>query len=155
MNDQQYITTQAGLDELLQELEERKTKTRDKIADEIARARDQGDLSENAAYSAAMESKQFNETRIIELEEIIAKAVVKKVNTSDKKAGIGEKVNVIRLNDNREMEFILVGENEADPSIHKISIKSPIGKALLGKKVGDVVEVLLPTGKIEFKIKSV
>lgn len=155
MNDDKYITTKEGLEELKRELEERKTKTRDKIADEIARARDQGDLSENAAYTSALETKQFNEARITELEDIIANAVIKTANPNDKKLGLGETVILERVGDSVEFEYQIVGENETDPLQKKISLKSPIGAAVFGKKIGDEVEIELPSGRTKFKIKKI
>jgi transcription elongation factor GreA len=152
MDNNLTIITQDGLEELKEELNTRLTVTRKKIADEIAKARDQGDLSENAAYTSALESKQFNEARISELENIIKNSVIKKVNTKDKLSGLGEKITIKRISDNKEMVFTLVGENESDPQAGKISIKSPIGSAIFNKKVGETVKIKLPTGTDQYKI---
>ncbi len=155
MKDDKIILTQSGLDELKKELDHRLTNVREKIANDIAKAREQGDLSENAAYTSALESKQFNETRISELENTIANAVVKKANTTDLLAGVGEKVTLIREKDEREYEYTLVGENESDPAEGKISIKSPIGAAILGKKKGSKVKIDLPSGSEVYKIAKI
>jgi len=150
----QVILTQDGLDELKKELNERK-KIREKIANEIAQARDQGDLSENAAYTAALEKKQFNEERIIELRKMIANAKVKKGKKGDEIVGLGEKVHLVRIEDDQEYDYILVGESEADPMHNKISIASPIGKAINGKSEGETITVTLPNGKEKYKIVKV
>lgn len=155
MKDNKIILTQSGLDDLKNELDHRLTKVRRKIANEIARAREQGDLSENAAYTSALESKQFNETRISELENMISNAVVKKTNTKDSLAGVGEKVTLIREKDERKYEYTLVGENESDPAEGKISIKSPIGSAIIGKKKGEKVKIKLPSGSETYKIHKI
>jgi transcription elongation factor GreA len=148
----QNVITQEGLNQLKKELEERQTLTRDKIADEIAKAREQGDLSENAAYSSALETKLFNESRILELEEIIKNSVVTKINKKDVYAGLGETLTLKREKDNKEFTYTLVGENQADPTQGRISIKSPIGMAANGKKEGQIIEINLPSGKETYKI---
>jgi transcription elongation factor GreA len=152
MNDQKIIMTKDGLEELTKELKTRIEKTREKIADDIARAREQGDLSENAAYTAALEAKQFNEARIEELTSIIKNSEVKKVNKSDRSVGIGEKVTIESTSNKEKSVYTIVGENQSDPSEGKISIKSPIGSAVLGKKEGDKFKVDLHNGTQEFKI---
>lgn len=149
------ITTKAGLEDLKKELQERLTIIRDKISDEIARAREQGDLSENAAYSAALESKQFNEARILELEKLIQSSVIKTTNKSDRFAGLGEKVTIKRERDGKEFAYTLVGENESNPQEGKISIKSPIGKALMGKAEKQKVKIKLATGDEEYTILKI
>lgn len=155
MSNKKFITTKEGLNDLQKELETRMTETRKKVADDISHAREQGDLSENAAYTAALEAKQFNEARISELEDLIKNAEVKKVNKKDKFVGIGEKVKILRIQDKKEFNYTLVGENESDPSEGKISIKSPIGKALLNKKASDKVRIDLPSGSQEYEILSI
>ncbi|KKQ36267.1 MAG: Transcription elongation factor GreA [candidate division WS6 bacterium GW2011_GWA2_37_6] len=152
---QDVILTKDGLEELKKELEERKETIREKIAQDIKRASEQGDLSENAAYRASMEEKEFNENRISDLEKLISRAVVEKVNKKDSKAGLGERVMVRRKSDGAKREYVLVGDNEADPSQYKISIDSPIGQSLHGRKVGDSVMVQMPNGEEEFEILEV
>ncbi|MFQ5492821.1 MAG: transcription elongation factor GreA [Candidatus Dojkabacteria bacterium] len=152
--DDKTVLTKSGLSELMSELTERKSVTRIKIADDIDKARQQGDLSENAAYSSALESKEFNENRIKKIEGIINNSVVK-----SKKSGsiisIGSKVKIQNIASNTEQSFELVGDNEADSTKGRISISSPIGDALKGMKKGDRIKVPLPVGEIEFKIISV
>src|SRR5690606_31674912 len=130
------ILSKDGLAKRKQELEERKTLTRQKIADEIDKARQQGDLSENAAYKAALESKEFNENRIEELEDIIKNAEVVE-NTNNKKVGIGSEVEVENLSNGQAVTFKIVGDREADPATRAVSINSPIGSALNNKTVGE------------------
>lgn len=146
--------TKQGLKDLEAELEERTTITRSKIADEIDKARQQGDLSENAAYKAAIESNEFNETKISKLEEMLKYAVVEDYSN---KSGIniGSKVKLKNVDRGVEQEFEIVGQNESDPVSKKISIKSPIGAALKGKNEGDDVVVQLPAGQVKYKIVKV
>lgn len=150
--EEKVILTKEGLEELEQELERRKTEDREKIANDIEIAREQGDLSENAAYTSAMEAKSFNEARIGQIEEIIKNAVIEKGSTKDNKVGIGEKFVLERKSDKKKIPYILVGSNEADPQEGKISLESPIGKEVNGKKYGDEITVNLPTGEVEYKI---
>ncbi len=149
------VMTKEGLEELKKELEFRKAEERERIAAALKSASEQGDLSENAAYKTSMEDREFNENRIQELEKAIANAVVLKGNKKDNRAGLGERVKVRRQSDGAEREYILVGEAEADPSLYKISIGSPIGQALRDKKVGDVVKVEMPNGIEEFEIVAI
>jgi len=154
MADDKILLTQDGLDDLKAELEERITVTRKKIADEIDAARQQGDLSENAAYKSAMESKEFNENRIAKLEDMIKNAEVTK--KSSKGAGVAVGTTVILETDSgSKQEFQIVGQSEADPAERKISLDSPIGAALKAKKEGDTVTVDLPAGEVEFKIVTI
>lgn len=151
----QNVVTKEGLEELKNELNRRIEIDRVKIAEELSAASMQGDLSENATYKTAMEDKEFNENRISELQKIIAEAVVVEGNKNDDTAGFGERIVVKRLSDDKIREYILVGENEADPLSYKISIKSPIGNALLNKDVGTVVKVEMPNGIEEFEILEI
>ncbi len=152
--DDKLIMTQQGQDELKKELEERKTKTRTSVADEIETARQQGDLSENSAYKHALENKEFNEARISQLEDMINNS---EINAKNKKGvvGIGSKVKIQNTGDNTTTEFAIVGQSESDPAKGKISNSSPIGAALMDKKTGDKVEVELPAGKVVFVIKQI
>ncbi len=152
MKDDREVITQKGLEELKKELEHRKNILREEIAKKLKIASEQGDLSENAAYKSAMEEKEFNENRIEELEKKIANVVVLKGNKKDTKVGLGETVVVKRMSDGVKREYILVGESEADPSQYKISVESPIGKALFGKYKGDRVKASMPNGEEEFEI---
>jgi len=152
--DDKLIMTQKGQDELKKELEERKLKTRKTVADEIETARQQGDLSENSAYKNALENKEFNEVRISQLEDMINNS---EITAKNKKGvvGIGSKVKIQNSGDNSITEFAIVGQSESDPAKGKISNSSPIGAALMDKKVGETVAVELPAGKVVFVIKQI
>lgn len=147
-----YRLTQSGVDELQNELNglvaERPT-----IADNIKTAREFGDLSENAEYQAARQEQEKNESRISELEAILASAELIKVP----KAGLSHVVlgSTVKLKNGSTKEFQVVGTVEADPLNGKISDESPIGKALLGKKVGDEVEIKTPAETTKYKIVSI
>jgi transcription elongation factor GreA len=144
--------TQEGYDKLITELEERKTITREQIANDIETARSQGDLSENAAYSAAMTAKEFNENRIEELVELIKNSEIIEGSTNNNKVELGEEITLTDVNTKRKVTYRLVGANEANPQEGKISADSPIGSAILGKNYGDTVEIELPSGKVKFVI---
>ncbi|MBP9758587.1 transcription elongation factor GreA [Candidatus Dojkabacteria bacterium] len=148
------LITQDGYDKLILELEERKTKTRESIANEIENARAQGDLSENAAYTAALNSKEFNETRITEVEELISNSEIIGNNSGNNFVEMGEEFILIQADTNKKLKYKLVGVNEANPQDGKISSDSPIGGAVLGKKYGSDVEISLPSGVIKFKIEK-
>jgi transcription elongation factor GreA len=154
MSDENIIVSKEGLEQLKSELEERKNQIRKKIADEIDKARQQGDLSENSAYKSAIESNEFNENRIKILTDLITNAVVEE-NVNPDIISIGSKVLVKNLDNDQEIEFTIVGEREADPSLRKISIISPIGSALKGNKKGDRVVVELPNNQVNFEIIAV
>ncbi len=139
-----YITKK-GLKELENELEDRKVKVRREIAEAIKEAKEQGDLSENAEYTEAKAQQRENERRIIKLENIIRTSQVVSKKASDGEVGIGSEVLV--KTGGKEMNFSIVGSNEADPLGGKISNESPIGKSFLGKKKGDKFDVELPNGK--------
>lgn len=145
--------TKEGLVEIQAELNELKGKKLTDAIERVARARDFGDLSENAEYHAAKEELSFIEGRVEELENIIAKAEV--TNGSGKKGlvDIGCKVTVTVAG--KEHTYEIVGEWEADPMKKKISHTSPLGQALYGKKMGEAVEFQAPAGKVIYKIKKI
>ena len=147
------IYTEEGLKKLRDELEERKTKTRQAIAEAIKEAKEQGDLSENAEYSEAKHRQNENETRIAELEAMLKDSDVAAKKKSASVVDIGSRVTV-RLN-GKEIEFVIVGSNEVDPASGKISNESPLGKEFMGKGKGDKVEVAAPAGKVKYEILSV
>ncbi len=153
MNNKNAIT-QDGLDDLKKELEVRKEKLKE-TADRIDEARQQGDLSENAAYTMALSEKELNEAKIKELEDKISESVVVTGNSSNDKVDIGEKVVLRRLSDDQKFTYELVGAAEADPSSGKISIDSPLGRALGNKKKGDKAKVDLPSGEEVFIIEEI
>lgn len=149
------IITAEGLQDLQKELNERMGKIRDEIAEEIKAAREQGDLSENAAYKAAMDSKEFNENRILELEDMIKNADVVSEPTSASKAGIGSKVKVKNTSTAVIANYELVGPSEADPSNGRISIESPLGMAIDGKKKGEKFTFQTPAGEQNYIIEDI
>lgn len=148
--------TEEGLKKLKDELKEMETVQRPAISQQIAEARDKGDLSENAEYDAAKEAQGLLEMKIAKLKEIISNArVVDESEIDTSKALILSKVTIKNLKNNAEMEYQLVAENEANLKEKKISVDSPIGKGLLGKSVGDIADVETPGGVIQFEILQV
>lgn len=139
-----YLTLE-GFEKLQQELEERKRDIRQRIAKAIKEAKEQGDLSENAEYTEARRQQSENESRIMQLENIIrtSKVVERKGKTDDVQMGSEIEVEFGK----KTLNFVIVGSNEADPLNGKISNESPMGRAFMGKKKGDSVEVILPNKK--------
>ncbi|MDF1671891.1 MAG: transcription elongation factor GreA [Vicingaceae bacterium] len=145
--------TKEGLDKLNEELDQLKNVERGKISAQIAEARDKGDLSENAEYDAAKEAQGLLELKISKLETIISSArVVDESQLDTSKALILSKVKIKNVANGVVMEYTLVSEKEADLKQRRISVDSPIGEGLLGKSVGDIAEVKVPTGIINFEI---
>ena len=147
-----YITEE-GMKKIKEELEKRKTITRQNIANAIKEAKEQGDLSENAEYAEAKIQQAENESRISELEFLLKESTVVKYDKNSGGVQMGSKVEV-KFNGSG-MEFQIVGSNEANPSAMKISNESPMGKAFMGKKKGDKVDVLTPGGKVKYTILDV
>jgi len=152
MEDKKIGLSHKGYKKLQDELKDRIITIRSKIADEIEQARELGDLSENSAYKSAMESKDFNETKISELEEIIKNS---EIIEHDDASTVGMGSIVILQKDNTKIEYNVVGENEADPATKKISLNSPIGKAVVGRKEGDKITVNTPMGNVVYKLISI
>lgn len=150
MKNKNYIT-KTGLQKLKNELTELKTKKLPEIIEEIQVTRSLGDISENAGYHAAKEQQGFIQSRIDEIEEILKTAVVKK-DMSTNKVGVGSKVFVTDTQTGNETVFEVVGASEADPINKKISDKSPLGEALMGKKQGDIAKFSTPIGDMSYKI---
>ncbi|MFA5359259.1 MAG: transcription elongation factor GreA [Patescibacteria group bacterium] len=148
----QLILTSEGLDKLKKELEESMAK-RKVIAGKIEHAKSLGDLSENFEYQEAKEDQSFNETRILELEDMIKRAVVSGVAHKGGTINLGSKIKV-KINDKLQ-EFKIVSFNEADPVKGLISNESPLGQAFLGRLVGDKFEVVIPRGKMVCEIIAV
>ncbi len=145
-----------GYEKLKSELHDLKIRGRKQIAKDIAEARAQGDLSENAEYDAAKEAQGHLEKRIAELENTLATSrIIDDKNIDTSKVYILSLVTIFNLNTNKEMQYTLVAPQEADFKLKKISIDSPIGKALMGHEVGDVVEVEVPAGKLKLEIKNI
>lgn len=145
--------TESGLAELKAELEELKSQKLPAAIDRVARARDFGDLSENAEYHAAKEELAFLEGRVEELETLLKNAKVVKIKSSNDAVSVGCKVTVEV--GGQEHTYEVVGEWEADPMEKKISHTSPLGAALMGKQKGEAVEFTAPAGKVIYKIKKI
>ena len=149
-----YITAQ-GYDKLQVELKDRKSSLRPQIIEEIAVARAHGDLSENAEYHAAREKQGFNEGRILELENINAKAeIVDVTKLSGDKVMFGAKVDIVD-DDDKEFTYQIVSQYEANVELGRISLTSPIARGLIGKEIGDYVEINTPSGISGFEILKV
>ena len=145
--------TEEGLKKLTDELHQLKVHERSSISKQIAEARDKGDLSENAEYDAAKEAQGLLELRISKLEEVMGNARLIDESTLDmSKALILSKVKIKNTSNGSTMTYTLVAENEADLKAGKISVDSPIGKGLLGKKVGAKADIKIPAGTITFEI---
>ena len=148
--------TKEGLEKLKEELQYLKTTGRANISKAIAEARDKGDLSENAEYDAAKEAQGLHEAKIAQLQETVANARLldeSKIDTS--KVLALSFVKIKNRKNNAVMSYQLVSESEADMKSGKISVTSPIAKGLLGKKVGEITEITVPAGKIEFEILEI
>lgn len=150
-----YVTKES-LEQMRDELTQLKTVGRAEIAKAIAEAREKGDLRENAEYDAAKEAQGLHEAKVAQLEHIIANARVidtKDIDTS--KVSILSKVTITNLKTKKTLEYQIVSEKEADLKSGKISVGSPIAKGLLGKSVGETVEVSAPAGNMKFKIEAI
>lgn len=148
--------TEEKLEELKKELQFMKTKERARIADAIAEARAQGDLSENAEYDAAKEAQGHLEARIAKMEDTISRArLVDESQIDTSRAYILSDVRVRNKSNGMEQTYTLVSEQEADVREGKISIDSPVGQGLLGKEVGDEVEIKVPVGTVTFEILEI
>lgn len=145
--------TEEGLKRLKDELHQLKVHERASISKQIAEARDKGDLSENAEYDAAKEAQGLLELKISKMEEILSNArLIDESQLDTSKALILSKVKIKNVATGASMTYTLVAENEADLKAGKISVDSPIGKGLLGKKVGDVADIKVPSGVMKFEI---
>lgn len=145
--------TEEGLKKIEDELNRRKTAIRQSIAGAIKEAKEQGDLSENAEYSEAKRQQAENEARVSELEFMLKESTVVKYDRGSATVQMGSKVKV-KFNGS-EMEFQIVGSNEASPAEFKISNESPMGKAFMGRNKGDKVDVSTPSGKVKYEILNV
>jgi len=148
--------TEEGLANLKKELEQLTTVERPAISQQIAEARDKGDLSENAEYDAAKEAQGLLEMRIARMEDMLANARIideSKIDTSH--VQILNKVKIKNIKNSQQVEYMLVSENESDIKNGKISVATPIAKGLLGKKVGDVVEIKVPSGVMSFEVLEI
>ncbi len=156
MEEKKNILTYAGLKKYEDELHDLKVNRRKEVAQKIKEAREQGDLSENAEYDAAKDEQRDIELRIEELEKLLKNAeVVVEEDVDLEKINIGCVVRVYDLEYAEEMEFSIVGSTEANSLQNKISNESPVGHALIGKKVGDVVNVETQMGVIQYKVLAI
>jgi transcription elongation factor GreA len=150
-----YYTAE-GLQKLKDDLHQLRMVERPRISAQIAEARDKGDLSENAEYDAAKEAQGLLEARIAKMETLVANArLIDDSQMDNSKVFILSRVKLKNLSNNMSVEYTLVAENEANLAEKKISVDSPIGKGLLGKKVGEVAEVQVPAGKIKFEVLEI
>lgn len=155
MADVAYYTKE-GIEKLKEELQQLKTTGRSNISKAIAEARDKGDLSENAEYDAAKEAQGLHEAKISQMQELLANARLldeSKLDTSKVLA-----LSIVKIKNTKNgatMSYQLVSESEADLKSGKISVASPIAKGLLGKKVGEKTEIMVPAGKMEFEILEI
>ena len=155
MNSVSYYTAE-GLKKLREELNHLKDVERPRASQAIGEARDKGDLSENAEYDAAKEVQGMLEMKISKMEETLANArIIDESQLDVSKVLVLSKVRIKNLTNNMEVNYTLVADSEADLKSGKISVSSPIGRGLLGKEVGDIAEVSVPNGKIQFEILSI
>jgi transcription elongation factor GreA len=145
-----------GYDKLNSELEELKSHKRPELSNKISEARDFGDLKENAEYHAAKEALGHLETRIAKLEETLSRArVIEKTDITDEHVSIYTTVQLFDLERKMEKKYTLVSEEESNFQENKISTSSPVGKALLGKKIGEIVEINVPAGLLKFEVLDI
>ncbi len=152
MNHQTYLSEE-GFEKVKTELEELKTKRRREISERIEEAKKLGDLSENSEYMEAKEAQEFNERKIAELNAIVRNTVL---ISKDRKKGLVQIGSTITVkNSGTKKDFMIVGSEEADPASGRISNVSPLGKAFLGKKEGDAVDVKTPAGTAKYEILTI
>ena len=156
MSEKKTVLTYAGLKNLEEELQELRTVRRKAVAEKIKEARGQGDLSENAEYDAAKEEQAEREARIVIIEKMLRNAELIDEDELDKDTvGLGSTVKLWDEEYNEELDYTIVGSLEADPFAGKISNESPLGHALLQKRVGDSISVEAPDGTIRYKILNI
>jgi transcription elongation factor GreA len=156
MSKGKIFLTREGFDKLIKELNQLKREKRRQISKDIKEAREKGDLSENAEYDAAKEAQALNEKRISGLENTLANAqIIEDKDIKSDKVVLGVTVKVKDKATGEEFDYMLVSEEESDFDANKISISSPVGKALMGSKMGDVVEIKVPSGTLEYEIVSI
>ena len=148
--------TKKGYEALQAELTRLRREERPKVIQAITEAREHGDLKENAEYKAAKEHQQFIDTRMAELEYKLGSAQVVEITSGDSETVVfGVTVTLLNMETEEEKRYTLVGQEEADLKNGSISVQSPIGRALIGHRVGDIVEVHRPAGVIEYEIQSI
>jgi len=149
----EHYFTAERLEELKAELEELKNKKRAEVAERLKRAKELGDLSENAEYSEAKDEQAQVESRILELEDMIKNASIITKSTNTGIVQVGSTIDIEK--DGQKSTFTIVGSNEAKPEAGLISNESPIGKAFVGKKAGEKVDVTTPTGTVTYKVLAI
>jgi len=149
-----YLTAE-GITKLQEELEQLTYVRRPEIAHQIAEAKADGDVSENAGYEEAKNAQAFNEGRILTLKNILSNAVVIRENGSKDSVDVGCKVTIRDVTFGDEETYTIVGSTEVDPQNGRISLKSPIGRALMGHRIGETVDVQTPNGSVEFEIVGI
>ncbi len=150
-----YVSKET-LDQMREELNRLKTSGRAEIARQIAEAKEKGDLKENAEYDAAKEAQGHHEAKIAHLETaIVAARILDSKDIDISKVSVLSKVKVTNLANKKVVEYQLVSEREADLKTGKISVTSPIGKGLLGKKIGEIAEITAPSGVLKFKVEAI
>ena len=148
--------TEEGLKKLKDELHEMETVKRPAISQQIADARDKGDLSENAEYDAAKEAQGILEGKIAKLKDVIANArIIDDSDIDSSKVYILSNVKIKNVANGMEMQYTLVAENEADLKAKKLSVESPFGKGLLGKSVGEIADIVTPNGTMQFEVLEI
>lgn len=156
MSEKEVLLTSEGLEKLEKELEYLKTVARREVAEHIKTALEFGDISENSEYDDAKNEQAFIEGRIATVEKILRNArVIDEQEMKKGVVGLGSRVKLKDLETGEEHEYTLVGSAESDPAHDKISNEAPVGKAIMGKKVGTVVDVAVPAGVIQYKIMEV
>jgi transcription elongation factor GreA len=156
MGGKEVVLTYEGLRNLEKELEMLKSVRRREVAEKIRRALSFGDISENSEYDEAKNEQAFIESRIVKIESMLKNAIIiDEEDISTETVGLGCKVKLMDLDLNEQVEYTIVGSTEADPGKGRISNESPVGKAILGRKCGDTVEVQVPDGIIKFKILDI
>lgn len=154
--DKEVILTLDGLAKLEKELELLKTVKRREVAERIKQALEFGDISENSEYEDAKNEQGFIEGRVLQIEKMLRNAkVIDEQEVHADVVTIGSKVTLIESNGTTEMEYMIVGSAEADPEQARISNESPVGRSVMGQKVGSVVNVNVPMGVIQYKIKAI
>lgn len=154
--EERQIITREGAEKLIEELERRKNVISQEISDKIREAQGQGDISENAEYDAAREEQAKNAARIQELEQLISNLEIQDSIGDGKIVTVGSKVTVYNVQKDEKTVLYIVGASETNSLEHKISYKSPLGEALMGKKANQSATVVLPNGrKVEYKIRKV
>ncbi len=150
-----YVTKET-LDKMIEELNQLKSAGRSEIAKAIAEAREKGDLKENAEYDAAKEAQGHHEAKISILENAVSNARIIDINDIDlSKVTVLSKVKMLNMGTKKSIQYQIVSENEANLKEGKISVTSPIGKGLLGKKVGEIAEVQTPGGTMKLKVEEI